>query len=236
MPINKWIIVDKEKGRGGLPNTYIMVYVGEPNCPKTGIFQTTFDMQIGTLIQKNDNYMEPIENLYTNQTNVARVELATCREFNKKQSIKVSLFGINYGIFECVISKPQSNMKLKRGDIVMTALWKKPDDTIELHIIKNLTTNMQYICNDGAKFVQDMVVLDADMAGAFDTKTSYKHLLVSSFSGVYSMIVPSTDSLFSVHEKDEILVSENYKTNQLEILDNKSINNVISDYVRQRQK
>ena len=133
-----------------------------------------------------------------------------------------------------MIHDPHPNTDLTRGDIVTTALWKNPNNTLELHIIKNITKNVCYINNKQAKFTQEMVVLDADMAGAFNGKTSYKHLLVSSYFGHYSVILPSTDSLFSVHENDEILVSENYKTNQLEILDNKTINDVMSRYVRQK--
>ena len=78
-----------------------------------------------------------------------------------------------------------------------------------------------------------MVVLDADSAGAFDGATSYKHLLVNSHSGHYSIIVPSTSSFFSVHEQDEVLVLDNEQDNWFEILDNKTINDVISKYVRQ---
>ena len=237
MLTNKWVIVDKEEGRFGLPNTYMIVYVGEPNCTKTGIIKTTLDMQIGTLARIDDSYIKPLENLHNSDgLEIARVKLATCRNFYKNKSIKITLFGINYGIFEGVIHEPLPNTDLTRGDILTTALWKNPDNTLEVHIIKNMTKNMCYINDEQAKYTQEMVVLDADMAGAFDGQASYKHLLVRSYSGTYSIMVPSTSSFFSVHENDEVLVLDNQKDRWFEILDNKTINDVISNYVRQRQK
>lgn len=237
MLTNKWIITDKKVEHSDLPYKYTMIFVGEPNCPQTSIIKANLDMPVGTLTKMGIDTIEPIENLYDSpKTKMARVELATCRDFYKNKSIKVSLFGIKYGIFENVIPNPQLNLKLTRGDIVTTALWKNPDNTLELHIINNLTTNTQYIYDQRAKHTQEMIVLDADMAGAFDGRASYKHLLVSSFSGRYSVIVPSTNTFFSVHEKDEVLVLDNQRDNWFEILDNKSINDVISRYVKQRQK
>lgn len=235
MLTNKWIVVDKKVEQAERPYTYTLIFVGEPNCLKTSIIRTKLDLQVGALIKKDSTHIEPIENLYNDKrTKMARVELATCRDFYKNPSIKVSLFGIDYGIFEGVIHNPQSNLKLTRGDIITTALWKNPDNSVELHIVKNLTQKTQYIYDEKAKYTQEMVVLDADGAGAFDGATSYKHLLVNSHSGHYSIIVPSTSSFFSVHEQDEVLVLDNEQDNWFEILDNKTINDVISKYVRQK--
>lgn len=235
MLTNKWVITDKQTDYSDMPYQYTLVFVGEPNQPKKCVIRTDVNMGVGTMTKMDVSSIEPLENLYNApKTHTARVELVTCRNFYKNPSIKVSLFGIDYGIFEGVIHNPQSNLNLTRGDIVTTALWRNPDGTVELHIINNLTTNTQYIYAQGIKYTQEMVVLNADMAGAFNGKESYKHLMVDAHSGCYSVIVPSTSYFFSVQEQDKILVLESPKDNRFEILDNKTINNIISKYVRQK--
>lgn len=230
---DKYIITDKKKtGDLRYPYGYTLVFVGQSNCQQTHVMRSDLDIPVGNLVTIDKFGIKPWEILYTNeQIKNSYAQMVICYNYQKNNSIKITLFDLDYGIIAAIVQNPLACTELTRGHIVSGAKWGDI-----FYITKNLSTNTTYIKNDNIMVTHDMVVLDATLAGDYYNKPSYKHLFVHS-GRYFSVMVPATDKLFSVQENDELLIWDDQQNDVFDVLDNNTINKLMTDHVlRQRQK